>query len=51
MIKLYLKSIIKGRIKFSQVPKIYQDDVRQGLEEKVNSGEITEEQLSEYLQS
>lgn len=51
MVKLYIKSIIKGRIKFSQVPKIYQDDVKEGLKEKVTVGEITEEQLSEYLQS
>lgn len=51
MIKLYVKSIIKGRIKFSQIPAIYQNAVKQGLEEKVTSGEITEQQLLEYLQN
>lgn len=50
MVNLYIKSIIKGRIKFSKIPAIYQNDVKQGLEEKVASGEITEQQLLEYLQ-
>lgn len=49
MVKLYIKSIIKGRIKFSQVPSVYQNDVKKGLEERVTSGEITEQQLLEYL--
>lgn len=51
MVNLYVKSIIKGRIKFSQIPAIYQSAVKQGLKEKVTSGEITEQQLLEFLQS
>lgn len=50
MVKLYVKSIIKGRIKFSEVPATYKEEVKEGLKGEVTKGTISEEQLKKFLE-
>lgn len=49
MVKLYVKNIINGKITFDKVPAVYKAKVEEALREKFDKGEITQQQLNNYL--
>ena len=50
MAKLYVRAILAGTKKYSEVTAGYKPQVKKLLEEKVEAGELTPEQLAAILE-
>lgn len=49
MAKLYVRAILAGTKKYSEVTTLYRPQVRQLLEAKVEAGELTQEQFEAIM--